>query len=251
MTAWYLSRARLRADAPIAALRELLVPEEQGSRIAAAHRLVWTLFADDPDRRRDFLWREGEPGSFYILSARRPDDRHGLFDLEPPKTFAPALAAGDRLAFALRVNATVARKAVGKAGPEGRVRGGRCDIVMDALSAVPQGERAEARAALLSRVSGEWLARQGEAHGFEPDPAPSAEGWLGEGLTPPGVTRATGYRVLRVDRGPRASPMQAGVLDLEGTLTVRDPDRFVAAVRHGFGRAKAFGCGLMLIRRAA
>jgi len=24
----------------------------------AHHRLLWSLFSDDPDRRRDFLWRE-------------------------------------------------------------------------------------------------------------------------------------------------------------------------------------------------
>ncbi len=249
MSEWFLSRAWLRRDAPIAALRELLVPDEHGQRIAAAHRLVWTLFADDPDRRRDFLWREGEPGSFYILSARRPEDRHGLFRLDPPKAFAPALAPGDRLAFALRANATVARHAADRTNAGGRTRGGRCDVVMDALKPIPKEERAGKRASVLTPVAAEWLARQGAAHGFEPDPAHSDDAWMDDDA-PPGGTRATGYRVLQVDRGPGRKPMRAGVLDIEGTLTVRDPERFVAAVRHGFGRAKAFGCGLMLIRRA-
>jgi CRISPR system Cascade subunit CasE len=40
------------------------------------------------------------------------------------------------------------------------------------------------------------------------------------------------------------------VLDFEGVLEVTDPVRFLAALANGFGRARAFGCGLMLIRRA-
>jgi CRISPR system Cascade subunit CasE len=30
---------------------------------------------------------------------------------------------------------------------------------------------------------------------------------------------------------------------------VKEPDRFLAKLAQGFGRARAFGCGLMLIRR--
>ena len=41
-----------------------------------------------------------------------------------------------------------------------------------------------------------------------------------------------------------------GVLDLRGRLTVRSPEVFVEALLAGFGRAKAYGCGLMLVRRA-
>jgi CRISPR system Cascade subunit CasE len=40
-----------------------------------------------------------------------------------------------------------------------------------------------------------------------------------------------------------------GVLDISGVLEVRDPARFLARLIQGFGRARAFGCGLMLIRR--
>ena len=33
-------------------------------------------------------------------------------------------------------------------------------------------------------------------------------------------------------------------------IEVTDPPAFLARLAAGFGRAKAFGCGLMLIRRA-
>ena len=65
-----------------------------------------------------------------------------------------------------------------------------------------------------------------------------------------GVTfgaRVDSYQALRVD--PRRG-MTIGVLDYEGELEVREPSAFLLAIRDGFGRAKAFGCGLMMIRRA-
>jgi len=38
-------------------------------------------------------------------------------------------------------------------------------------------------------------------------------------------------------------------VDYEGVLTVSDPELLLAQLSIGLGRAKAFGCGLMLIRR--
>ena len=84
-----------------------------------------------------------------------------------------------------------------------------------------------------------WLARQGMAHGFAP-----ADG-----------VAVDSYETVRVPRDPgvrqrRAEALRFGRLDFTGLLTVGDPVRFLAAVASGFGRARAFGCGLMLIRRA-
>jgi CRISPR system Cascade subunit CasE len=38
-------------------------------------------------------------------------------------------------------------------------------------------------------------------------------------------------------------------LDFEGRLKIVDADRFKQALFEGIGSAKAFGCGLMLVRR--
>lgn len=244
----FLSRARLRHDVPAAALRAVLAPSGESVRAATTHQLLWTLFADSPDRERDFLWREAEPGLFYCLSARPPEDRHGLFAIDPPKPFDPALASGDRLQFSLRVNATVSRGGEGpKDGRAGR-RGKPHDIVMDALHRVPASERASMRKRVLTKVAHEWLARQGEKHGFALSPVSSVLDDVNESEQSESV-RVQGYRVLSIGRERGARPMRAGVLDLEGTLVVVDPPRLLAAVRQGFGRAKAFGCGLMLLRR--
>lgn len=225
MSALYLSRLSLRRDASLAAIAPLLAPAEKGAAAGAAHRLIWAAFADDPERKRDFLWRCDEDRRWLVLSARPPDDRHELFDIES-KPFEPALEKGDRLAFALRANAVVTRK-------DGAGCAKRSDIVMDRLLAVPKGERAQVRDRLAFEAAGTWLAGQGARSGFRL-----------EGV--PGVA----YHTEQIPRhGHR--PIELGILDLEGEISVDAPDLFVPALANGFGKAKAFGCGLMLIRRRA
>lgn len=240
MSDLYLSRATLRRDVPSSALRYLLVPADDSARVAAGHRLIWTLFSDAPDRRRDFLWREAEPGHFYFLSHRPPEDRHGLFNLDPPKYFSPELRSGDRLAFVLRANATTSRILGEQKPADGKTRGKPCDVVMNALHTVPKIDRARLRQQVIRKAGLEWLTKQGEKAGFHIDTQRRSDGADEE-------TPSMEYRTLRVSHGLR--PAQLGILDFQGILRVQNPDTFVATVTKGFGRAKAFGCGLMLIRR--
>jgi CRISPR system Cascade subunit CasE len=164
-----------------------------------------------------------------VLSARAPVDHHGLLEVETSE-FAPALAAGDRLAFSLRANPVVTRKdpATGRAQ--------RHDIVMDRLKPLPQAERAAARGTAMADAGRAWLARQGEQHGFR--------------LLDPAAVRVDGYDQIRIARGQGRKAIEISVLDLDGLLEVQSPDAFLPALCQGFGKAKAFGCGLMLIRRA-
>lgn len=220
----YLSRLRLSRKPSARALDKLLAPPEPGARLDARHRLLWAAFADSPDRRRDFLWREDRAGEFLALSARPPAPGD-LFDAPDVKPFAPQLAPGDRLAFALRANATRDRKDAG-----------RVDVVMDALHALPREARGSERMALAQREGAAWLARQGEGAGFR---------LVGTDVGDYSVVSLPGYR------GPRARQPQFGILDMTGALEITDPVAFLARLAQGFGRAKAFGCGLMLIRRTA
>ncbi len=57
-----------------------------------------------------------------------------------------------------------------------------------------------------------------------------------------------GYELVSIPRDG-ASAAQFSRLDFTGLLTVTDPAAFLTALACGFGRARAFGCGLMLIRR--
>ena len=225
----YLSRARLRRDAPLKALAPLLL-DTAGSGGPAGqpgHHLVWSLFADGANRRRDFLWREMQTGVFLILSARHPADPHGLFEIAEPKVFRPMLAAGDLLGFSLRANPVVRRR------DSSRRRSTKHDVVMDALRAHPAGERAERRLDMVREQGLVWLERQAGKAGFA--------------IRPTGV-QIDGYEQWRVVRRGSAA-MSFSTLDFTGLLTVNDPDTFLSALAQGFGAAKAYGCGLMLIRR--
>ncbi|MBL9054689.1 MAG: type I-E CRISPR-associated protein Cas6/Cse3/CasE [Rhodobacteraceae bacterium] len=219
----YLSRLRLSRAPAAKALDALLNPDDPGRRKDAHHRLLWAAFADSDNRRRDFLWREERAGEFLTLSARPPVAGE-LFDAPQVKEFAPVLSPGDRLSFALHANATRDRKALG-----------RVDVVMDALHGLPQQERAAQRMAVAQRAAAEWLARLGGAGGFD---------LIRVNVNDYSVMTLPGHR------GPRKGQPQFGILDLTGTLEVADPAAFLARVAAGFGRARAFGCGLMLIRRA-
>jgi CRISPR system Cascade subunit CasE len=235
MTApFLLSRARLSENASAKALIQLIAPRKKDDRTAVSHKLVWTLFADHEERTRDFLWREEGDGTFFIMSSREPIDAHNLFDLEPAKLFEPSLKAGDRLHFSLRANATITQSdssVRGTLAAKGSARK-RYDVVMAALHAIPRGEeRAKARRDVEQSASRKWLEQQGERNGFSVQ-----------------TLSCLGYETLKLPHRGRA--IELGVVDLEGILQVGDPELFLGALRKGFGRAKAYGFGLMLIRRA-
>lgn len=240
----YLSRVTLARNPATMALKALIDPiegstrdrlhdPERGRIMDAHHRLIWVLFADNPDRRRDFLWRSEGNGRFLILSPRPPAiDGAGLFALPEIKPFAPDLRVGDQLGFVLRANATRTRKTA----PDARAK--RVDVVMDALRALPSGRKSDARRetrrAAAETAGADWLARQGARAGFQLSDFAVAD-----------------YSVVPLPAhiGPRKGQPQFGVIEMTGRLTVTDPGAFLGRLAHGFGRAKAFGCGLMLIRR--
>ena len=237
----HLSRIRLKHAPSAAALARVLLPEDEEARVGASHRLVWSLFADTPDRTRDFLWREDggstwQRTTFLVLSARPPADEHGLFELES-KPFAPALEAGQRLGFRLRASPSANQPR------EPGQRGKRIDPLAKVLTGLSKQERAEHRHRVTQEVGAAWLARQGARAGFRL--AEEADG-EGEGRSPLHVD-GDRWRVIPRERGAR--PVRFPSLDFEGTLSVGDPALFLAGIAQGFGRAKAFGCGLMLIRR--
>ncbi len=237
----YLSRLTISPNA--AAIKALIDPQPhetekrlhdhaRGRTMDAHHRLIWSVFGDDPDRTRDFLWRAEDKGRFLVLSARPPDNQVGLFINPEIKEFTPDLRTGDRLAFVLRANATRSRR-----GPtDSQTRGNRVDVVMDAIHSLPSGEqRREARMAKAQEAGEDWFERQGEKAGFKLQQFFVAD-----------------YSVVPLPsyRGPRSKQPQFGVLNMTGEIIVTEPTVLMNHITQGFGRAKAFGCGLMLIRRA-
>lgn len=190
------------------------------------HKAVWNLFADHPDRRRDFLYRlDSERGRpvLWTLSERPPRDPEAIWRGES-RRLEPVLHAGDRVELAARVNPTICRA------------GKRHDVVMDAKRRIGWGEMTPAerpsQGAVVQEALEEWTSRRGAVHGFR-------------------LRRlcAEGYRVMRFEK-PSGRPVQLGVVDLLATVEVIEPRQFLDLWRRGLGPAKGFGCGLVLLRRS-
>lgn len=217
----YLSRIELEPDA--ARNPAFWTTFRDGYRL---HQAVWDLFADHPERQRDFLYRldmkQGRP-SLFTLSARDPAPSP-LWQVAS-RPFAPQLAPGDRLRFDLRVNPVVTRLKK------------RYDVVMDAKAAlkargVPAAERPR-ESELVQQAGSAWLLARAAGLGVEVEAD---------------TLRADGYEVHRFPK--RDKTVSVATLDLAGFLVVRQPDLFLRRVIAGIGKAKGFGCGLMLIARA-
>ena len=250
MTGLWFTRAILKRNSADVAplLGTLLADDDGGHQLDTSHRLLWTLLPDLIQRQRRpsrdgqdkaaFLWRRA-PGReseavWYILG---PEPRRdcAFFQVES-KPWVPALAPGDRLSFDLLVNATVDRMIEPGKGRDGRRR---VDVVMDAMVTREREGAKEDRAVLRRDAGAEamrgWWEHQAGRNGFR---ALATE--LADYRTVPLSGRRLGAR-----KGP-----QLGISRLTGFAEVTDPAVFLNRVAIGFGRAKAFGCGLMLLKRA-
>ena len=229
----YFSLIRLRRDL---SPRDVVVLARGGGY--QMHKLIWNLFSDGPDRRRDFLYRfekvKGLP-TFYTVSEREPVDTSSLWDIQT-KSYEPKINRGDRLSFTVRVNPIRSKR-----DENGRQH--RHDVVMEAKKQMSfQEMRQDKRphyATLIQEAGFAWFKAREKEHGF----------FVEDNKERPGI-RADGYRQHRLFKGKGAQPVTFSTLDYNGNLTVTEPDTFIKrTLFRGIGPEKGFGCGLMLVRR--
>lgn len=225
------------------------------------HRLVWRFF-DLPrtpsPAHIPFLFRaevvDGLP-ILYVLSQVAPQDATGKWSIET-KEYRPTLHTGDRLAFKLRANPTVERpgsEVIGSDGTPKRRQSGvhagqtkrkvrRHDVVMDAKQRMGWNELAPDERPSLAHVAYEagscWLRSREDRLGCH---------FAAERLRVDGhaVHCLKGHR----DMNGNCRGIVLSTLEFEGELQVTDSQRFLLALENGIGPAKAFGCGLLLVRR--
>ncbi|WP_419659278.1 CasE: CRISPR system CASCADE complex protein CasE/Cas6 [Desulfosarcina variabilis str. Montpellier] len=197
------------------------------------HQIIWRLFPEDQEAKRDFLFRREVANGwpfFYLVSERKPQPLSGLVRVES-KTYQPKLHNGQQLAFSLRINPVITKKAA-----DGKKRY-RHDIVMNAKHSLKASSisQMDCSAGELQHTVGiKWLGERAEKLGF--------------GFDPENV-RIYGYQQHRFTSKKQKDKIQFSVLDYNGLLMVTESDRFYRTLMKGIGRAKAFGCGLMLVRR--
>jgi len=190
------------------------------------HRALWSLFPcttsetrESPgDSRRGFLFRveSNEPGrSACVLSqAQRragPSTKEAL--VVGQREFNPQPRQGQRLAFLLTGNPikTIADRERKRPGKDGYLK--RCRVPL-----IDEDEQRD------------WLKRKLE-------PAATVE-----------AVTAHKHPPLFFRKGSRVGRVQ--LVTFEGMLAVAEPDALSSLLETGVGPAKAFGCGLLLVRRA-
>lgn len=208
---------------------------ELGDNLYRAHQLAWRLFSDGTERERDFIFRwelaARQYPTLYVVSSRKPDDRDGLFRAVDTKPYQPTVAEGEEFVFQLRVNPVVKR----------RDEDGRqvvADVVMDAKS---KSDRSSSQAELVHTSCLAWLTDGSD----RPSRAANAGFYVDSDSF-----EASNYVPHRFRKSRGASRVTISTCDLSGVLKVEDPDRFVVALTQGIGASKAFGCGLLMIKRA-
>lgn len=221
----FFSRARLREGA-----NERKERLDLTDNAYLLHSLVWDLFADAPDRKRDFIYRLDEVQdlpAIFCVSERRPSDQNGIWQVES-KPYAPVVETGQRFAFVLRVNPVRAKR-------DENHRQHRHDVVMELKTRLREKTGVHPSGSGIAEQAGfEWLAQKGRSNGF--------------GIRAREV-RVDGYRMQRFRKTGEDREIRISTLDFTGLLTVTDPGPFVRALFSGIGPAKGFGCGMMMIRR--
>ena len=199
------------------------------------HQMIWDLLPRDEGAQRDFLYRREDSGTlpfYYLLSSREPVVEVDFLRCAT-RPYAPQLQTGDVLQFNLRANAVKSRKS-----DDGKHRRIRRDIVEAKVDAYkvqfPDPQDRPPAAFIRDEAGVEWLKAQGEKGGFQ--------------VNALSVENPQFYEVVKPgDPNKR----QFTSLDFRGELQVTDAAVFTDEVLlKGLGRSKAFGCGLLLVRRA-
>ncbi len=197
----------------------------------AWHQLVWQGFPGRDGEARDFLTRLDDKPSgtqLLIVSPTSPVPPAWLTpsDTWETKAIPPGYFQPRAYRFQLHANPTV-KRAVRNAAGEKKKNGRREPVGLKKnADGKLEIDEAELRA---------WLARKGEAAGFQLHPTAPLEIWSD------------------AQRFHKKKDGHHGVhhaVDFTGILQITDPETFRAAFARGIGSAKAFGFGLIALAPA-
>ncbi|EAO2872861.1 type I-E CRISPR-associated protein Cas6/Cse3/CasE [Salmonella enterica subsp. enterica] len=210
----YLSRITLHTAQLVPS--QLLHLVERGEYVM--HQWLWELFPGGKERQ--FLYRREElQGAFrfFVLSQERPS-KSAIFDVQC-RPFAPELSVGQILFFTLRANPTICKA------------GKRHDLLMEAKRKVKTQHDSRDIWAFQQQAALEWLSRQGEQNVFSLREA-----------------SVYAYRQQQIRRKKSRQMIQFSSVDYAGVLVVNNPVLFLQRLVQGYGKSRAFGCGMMMIK---
>jgi CRISPR system Cascade subunit CasE len=207
-----------------------LLKQKSGSDGYMAHQILWNLFPNDGNKKRGFIFHKDEKGAvpqFLLVSETEPVKTGGVSVIS--KSYHPQLVKGQKLVFSLLANPVVSRKV------EGKKNSVKHDIWMDAKKqAKENGSEGVDIVRACENATKLWLIQQGERCGF----------YLEEK-----DVLVDGYIQNRFYKRRNTKPILYSSIHYEGMLTVTNTEKFINTLFTGIGRSKAFGCGLMLVKR--
>ncbi|ECG8590994.1 type I-E CRISPR-associated protein Cas6/Cse3/CasE [Salmonella enterica subsp. salamae] len=210
----YLSRITLHTAQ--LAPSQMLHLVERGEYVM--HQWLWELFPGGKERQ--FLYRREElQGAFrFFVLSQEPPAESAILDVQC-RPFAPALSVGQMLRFTLRANPTICKA------------GKRHDLLMEAKRRVKTQLDSQDIWSYQQHAALEWLSRQGEQNGFSLREA-----------------SVDAYRQQQIRREKSRQIIQFSSVDYAGVLVVNNPALFLQRLAQGYGKSRAFGCGMMMIK---
>lgn len=224
----------------------------------------------------------GEP-VYYIVSSTKPSLKTPFFQVEA-REYQPKLQQGDRLSFELRANPVITRNGKKHDVVMDAQRTFLTSLCVELnlrsrLSPAPKkqefkkvlltyggdaldgrlttllkndfryAERLRQSMQLYSKIEWsikaiiddaleKWMMRQGQRHGFSLAKDDNKQYKL--------QNSAYRWHSIKFDKGKKSG---FSSMDFLGNLEIIDVKKFTKALFGGIGRSKAFGCGLLLIRR--
>ena len=223
------------------------------------HQLLWQLFDSDSKAKRDFLYRQTvEQGrtKYYILSKRKPMDKKDIWHIDQPKVYKPQLKAGQTLYFMLRANPVVfspdkkrrrydvvqhAKKTMDysnlswkkKLNQTGFEKGAALEVFSSYnkdLKPEKSNKTSIPMQSIIQDSCFKWLKAKANSNGFAVDKK---------------EVIVDGYRQHKIYK----KNIIYSSVDFHGFLTVDDPETLKSSLVKGIGKSKAFGCGLLLIKK--
>lgn len=179
------------------------------------HRVLWKVFPEDAQAERDFLFhmeKSDRTGAVILMqSARKPEISCNGAKMLACKGYQLALKKDQQLRFLLVANPVkTINDENGRTTDTGELKKCRVPLIRD------EEQR-------------DWLSRKLK---------PGAE---------PGDIFIDPRHPLYFRKSGMAGKIKPVVF--QGILKVVEPEAFVQSIQNGIGPAKAFGCGLMLVRR--
>lgn len=193
------------------------------------HQILWPLFEADPKAQRDFLYHKIENAcqlQYYMLSTRKPEVSSPAWHVEGPKLYNPFIQKGQKFSFLLRANPSVALSRSKK-----RIDVVSYEKIKIKYKTLPRAQKPSLYQ-LVQKSCIHWLEKRAPQNGFD---------FEHDKVQAEAYTKHTARK--------HSNPIFYYTVDFSGQLQVTDVEVFKKTLLQGLGRGRAFGCGLLLIKR--